>query len=346
MDKANPVLVQGFRSDLMETEFRGSVSVMEENGAALYELGHTERVTYPRSTLKYFQVLPLLLSGAVEKYGISEAEIAVMCASHNAQPTHLEAVSSILRKIRLKPEHLKCGAHKPLSETAAADLNAACIPPSPMHNNCSGKHAGFLALAKFLGAPLETYLEHDHPVQQQIREVICKLCDRNESDLHAGVDGCSAPNYAMPLRNLALGFARLSAWHLQKDAELGEAIRKMVNAVIEHPFFIAGEGRYCTDLVKAAQGRVIAKLGADGVYAVGLVSRGIGIAIKMDDGATGPQYNVTQILLEKMNILPQDAPGLLENYRNTPILNCNGKAIGQRIPVEEAFRQVPDLRID
>jgi L-asparaginase II len=325
----NPVLTQTDRNGLVETIHRGSVVVIGPEGQTILQLGDADAVTYPRSAMKLVQVLPLLMSGAVEDFGLTDEEVALMCGSHNAEPRHLETARSILKKCGAAEKDLACGAHLPLGEEARHALIRNHHPPHDLHNNCSGKHAGFLALARHRGHPLKGYLVPDHPVQQRIRSCVATVFEVAEQELHRGTDGCSAPNYAMPLRNMALGFRNLVAPAFP-DEKLNAACRKVVTSVTTHPFMVAGTGRYCTDLMIAAQGRVIAKLGADGVYCLGLPEEGMGIAIKLDDGATGPQYNVAQSLLEALEALPKGAKAMLEEYRDTPILNCKNLVTGYR----------------
>jgi L-asparaginase II len=336
MSSINPVLATTTRSGLIETQFRGSVSIVDEQGKELFALGHPNDYVYPRSALKYFQVLPLLASGAASFFDFSDQEIAVMCASHNAEQAHLETVENILKKTGLSAQELACGAHRPLGQQAADDLIAKRLNPTDLHNNCSGKHAGFLALALFLQNHLDTYLDPNHIVQRQIRTTIADYCGIAEEDLHMGMDGCSAPNYAMPLRNLAWGMARLVAGYGPTPA-FRHAAHRVFRAATQNPFFIAGTGRYCTDLMTAAQGSVLAKLGADGVYLIGIPEYKIGIAIKMDDGSTGPQYQVSQKVLSLLEIISPEAQQTLQEYACMPIWNCNGIQVGERKAISDIW---------
>lgn len=335
MSSINPVLVRATRSGFVESQFRGSVSVMTAEGRELFSLGHSHDATFPRSTLKFFQVLPLLASGAANFFQFSDSEIAVMCASHNAEAGHLAAVESILSKIGLSEQHLSCGAHRPLGIKAADELAFGRKQPGDIHNNCSGKHAGFLALAQFLQAHLPSYLDPEHEIQLQIRAIIADYCGM-ETEMYMGIDGCSAPNYAMPLRNLAWGMARITAGYGPTPA-YAQAATRVVRSVTNHPWLVAGTDRYCTDLMTATQGKVIGKLGADGIYLIGLPDHRIGIAIKMDDGSTGPQYQASQRILEELGILSPEAKVALSHYTHSPILNCNGAIVGERKAVDDIW---------
>lgn len=248
---------------------------------------------YPRSCLKYAQVLPLLESGAVEFFGFNDLEIAVMCSSHNAEPCHLATVRSILSKAGIDESDLRCGGHTPVSETAAFQYvrDGACTPfVDHIYNNCSGKHAGFLALSKYLHEPLEGYLEPSHRVQQLVREAVCAVFDLDILNLQAGVDGCNAPNYAMNARQAAIGYARMSdpVILIPHNPTRQAALVKMIAAITKHSYMIYGEKGYCTDLMTQMEGAVIGKRGAGGVYMTGFVGRGVGCAVKIDSGVMGP----------------------------------------------------------
>ena len=294
------------RGELLEILHRGALCVVNSQGDVLCAVGDVNRPSYLRSALKFVQVLPLIESGAADHFAIDDEEIAVMCASHNAEPRHVEVVQRILQKIDVTPDALRCGTHPPMSETAYADLLRAGGVPGVLHNNCSGKHAGFLALAKFLKAPLDNYLNPTHPVQAQVRKAVCELFGVTESNLHCGVDGCSAPNYAMSLRRQALGLARFCDHHHANPLRRA-AMDCVIRAVTNHAFMVGGSGRFCTELMSAGEGRIIGKLGAAGAYVLGFPAFGIGAAIKIDDGTLGPQYNVAMELIRATGILPVDA---------------------------------------
>lgn len=340
MHKPNPVLVQATRSGMVETRFRGSVAVVDSTGKAWMAVGDVDAPVYPRSALKYFQILPLIASGAADHFGFTDREIAVMCASHNAEDAHIACVEGIFAKIGIDAGHLRCGPHRPLGLQAADQLVFAGKAPTDLHNNCSGKHAGFLALAQFHGAPLSGYLDLDHPVQVNVRQAISLCSGLPETALHAGIDGCSAPNYAFPLHNLALAMAQLVDPQNLPPA-YAAACARVVRAVTSHPFYVAGTDRYCTDLMHAAKGAVVGKLGADGVYVLGIPALGLGIAIKMDDGATGPQYQVAQWLLEQLGVLDDAARQSLRPYLQPEIRNCNGNLVGEKSVVPDGFGELP-----
>lgn len=331
---ANPVLAETTRSGRVESVHRGVVCVVERDSRVRFSRGDIQQVAYPRSALKYLQALPLLVTGAADRFGFTDPELAVICASHNAELPHLEVVRSVLAKADVPESALGCGPHPPSFPGAAEALARSGAKPSDIHNNCSGKHAGFLALARHLGAPLEGYLHPDHPVQVRVRAITCRMAEIAESGLHTGIDGCSAPNYAMPVRHLAIAFKNLAVG-IPDDAGLDAACRRVVRAVTTHPFLVAGTGRYCTALMEAAGGRVFGKVGAEGVYAAGAIEPGLGVAVKIDDGASGPQYAVVQAVLERAGVLAPEACTRLAAYLKTPIRNCKGVLVGERAPAPD-----------
>ena len=336
---ATPVLVETTRSGVVESQQRGMVCVMDQDDVVLYRAGNIERVVFPRSALKYMQVLPFLESGAAEHFGITDEEIAVMCASHNAEPPHLKAVRSILAKAGLSEADLNCGAHAPMSKDAAEALVKKGESPTQIHNNCSGKHAGFLALAKFLDAPLENYLSPEHPVQVLVREAITDLCQIPPREMVWGIDGCSAPNYGMPLRNLAIGFLGLTLEHPDHPKRT-TACKRVIQAVSTFPFMVAGTDRYCTDMMNICAPQIIGKLGAAGIYCLAFPEHKIGVAIKMEDGATGPQYNVVQKLISEVRMNSKSKLEPLEKYYQTPIHNYNGMLTGHQAAKFELFMKL------
>jgi L-asparaginase II len=292
------------------------------------QAGEQETFFYPRSALKFFQILPLLESGAADHYGFTPAELAVICASHNAEPFHIEAVRSILKKADIDERYLGCGPHEPVHEASKRELWKEEKQPTDIHNNCSGKHAGFLALAKFMGAPLESYLAPHHPVQVLVRQAISELYGIEEKDMVNGVDGCSAPNYGMNLRHLATGFMRYGDRSLGPDRRM--AMDRIILALTQHPEMVAGTDRYCTHLMKNLGDDVIGKVGAAGVYAVSLYRKGYGIAVKIEDGASGEQYAVAQEILAQSGLFHKEELQPLNQYRREAILNSNGIHVGKK----------------
>lgn len=340
-DNANPVLVEVTRGDIVEIRHRGSIAIADSNGQLIYGLGDMDSPVYPRSALKYVQVLPLLYSGAADHFGFTDKEIAIMAASHTAEDVHVETVRGIWEKTGLGEENLRCGSHYPNNAKAKNALIRASLKPNQIHNNCSGKHSGFLALAKFLGASMDNYLELDHPVQVMIREALEMLVGISSDDLVVGIDGCSAPNYAMPLPNMAQVFAAIDAAETS-DAKLNDACRRLVTAVTSNPMMVSGTGRFCTDLMSTVGDRVFGKLGAAGYYSIGIRGKKIGVAVKTESGVRGPQFAPILAVLKKMEVISESEFDTLKTYFQHPVLNRKDKVTGEfRLA---AGVEIPDIR--
>lgn len=321
-------LVKVYRNELVESIHRGSVAVVNRNGDILYYVGDPYYVTYMRSSAKPLQAIPLVESSALEKYGINERELATIVASHSGEDIHIEAVSSILNKIGLDETYLKCGIHMPYSKETMKKLILKKEEPTPIYNNCSGKHSGMLLLAKMKNYPLEKYYEPGHPVQREILKTMKYITKCEE--IKIGVDGCGVPVFGMPLYNMALGFARLTN---PEDLERRkkEAAEKIVHAMQSYPENVAGTKRFDTDLMKTTR-KVIGKNGAEGVYCVGVLDKGIGIALKIDDGANRAKTPAIMEILKKLNILEGKELEMLKNYHTPLSKNHQGKIVGKIVP--------------
>ena len=296
----NPILVQTRRNDIVENSHRGVVCVVQcavgrGDHEVLWSAGNVKQIFYPRSAMKYCQILPLLESGAANYFDFTDQEIAIMCASHEGHKVHLETVRGILRKIGCDESMLQCGGHVPSLASAfvyCVEAGTSLYPfHEPIYNNCSGKHAGMLALCTFLKVPQDTYLEPSHPVQMLIRQAASDVFQLPLESMHIGVDGCSAPAIAMPIENAALGYARLSLPEVYADAHRRDAVRRMARAVGAHPEMVQGEGCFDTMLMSCYRGRLIAKRGAAGAYCVSLLGQGVGFVCKLD-GNDEFKYNV------------------------------------------------------
>lgn len=335
--KANPVMVEIYRGEVLENVHRGSLCVVDEQGKVICSAGDIDRMCYPRSTLKYIQQLPLLESGAFAHYGFTLQELAVMCGSHNGESQHLALVRKILNKIGLDESHLQCGAHPP---ACAADLEALYSEhkkPSAIHNNCSGKHAGFLAYAQYIGADTATYLQREHPLQQAIMQATAEVYDYPQDDFYIGIDGCSAPNFAMPVYQHAMGYKNLVSTKRFSEKRR-RSLEMIVRAVSENPFMVAGTGRYCTDLMQLCGSELVAKAGADGVFGLALKSRKIGLFIKIDDGKMSAQYHVAQKFVEKTGLFNPQILQKLKPYRQGELKNYAGKVTGNIRVNEEILK--------
>lgn len=328
---ANPILVEVTRGPRVESVHRGSIAIADASGTLRFALGDIDTPVYPRSSLKPVQALPLIESGAAEAFGLSEEEIALACASHSGEPMHTERVAAWLSSIGCAQSDLACGPHPPRYEPAWEEMVKRGEHPSRLHNNCSGKHAGFLTLAKHWDIATSGYERIDHPVQQEVMATLARLS--GVSNLPYGIDGCAAPNFALPL----LGFARALA-HLADPSALdpirADAARRVVHAMVSFPELVSGTGRACAILMRASAGRAAVKTGAEGYYAGIIPERGLGIAIKIDDGAGRAAETAIAFVLDRMGLLGDDkqARAILD----APVLNTRNETVGTR-RVSETF---------
>ena len=408
MAARQPLTVEVTRGDMVESRHRAAAVVMDGAGKTPHSWGDVGRLVYPRSAIKPLQTLALIETGAVEHFRLSDAEIALASASHNGTPAHTGAVDGWLARVGLSERDLECGAHPPMDEEAARDLVRAGRAPGPLHNNCSGKHAGFLTTARHMGEPTAGYVKAGHPVQERLKEIlgqmggadlaraptgidgcgipvygmalaglarallragktpgpVCNNCsgkhagflttarhfkeptkgysgighpvqtrlrkilvEMGGADLRAaptGIDGCGIPVYGMPLSAMARALARMA-----DPAGLGEkrraAARRIVAAMTAHPDLVAGPGRFDTLAMQAAPGAFAVKGGAEGVYAAILPSLGLGVALKIDDGAKRAAEVAMAAILNSLGVLSdKQALELLE----APVLNAAGSKVG------------------
>jgi len=320
-------LVEVWRGGRVESEHRGAIAVVDTRGHILAHIGDVTLASYLRSSAKPFQLLPLIESGAAERFGFTDRELAVIAGSHSGEPQHLEAVQSILTKIGLSEDALQCGIHVPFNPEAARALRVANHPASVLHNNCSGKHAGMLAQAVDRGLSTADYLNPQHPVQIGIRQRLAELADLEFEAIGVGVDGCSAPCFALPLKNAALAFARLA-----EGREIGPS--RVARLMATYPEMVAGEGRLDTDLMRATAGRLFSKGGAEGFHGVGVFARdgraAFGVAWKIGDG-DGKRGGHPAVIeaLRQLGLLNEAALAALASYHEWPITNHRGLEVGE-----------------
>src|SRR4051812_36044382 len=288
----NPILVDVMRGSAIESSHTGAIAVVDADGSLVASLGDIERPIFPRSAVKVLQALPLVASGAAESLGLTDAELAIACASHGGEPIHEKTAAAMLAKVGLDAGALECGAHWPYEERASRALAAAGREPSALHNNCSGKHAGFLCMAcalhggrDALAGFVRGYVRPEHPVMREVTAALQASTSYDLSQTPRGTDGCSIPTYAVPLRQLALAFARVGSGVGLSDAH-ARAARRLRKAVAAAPMLVAGTGRFDTRVMERLGERVFCKVGAEGVYCAALPERGLGVAIKIDDGNT------------------------------------------------------------
>lgn len=332
----NPILVEVYRNNVLESFHRGVVCVVDKGGKIIYSEGDVQQICYPRSALKLIQVLPLLESGAVEHFGFTLEEIAIMCGSHNGEPEHQRVVTSILSKIGLNKESLFCGHQYPSDKKTSNELIKTGEKPHHIHNNCSGKHAGFLAYCVYKGWETNDYINPNHPLQQEILEVTAQLYEYPKEKMITALDGCSAPIFSVPVYNQAVGYKNL-VHPEQFDKKRQKACATVIEAVSKHPYMVAGKNRYCTDMMQICAPRIIGKTGAEGIFCMGLTQEKIGIAIKIDDGKMQPQYNVAQRFIEATGIFTSEQLEPLKHYETEEIKNFNGFITGEMRTREGLF---------
>lgn len=323
MTVQNPVLVEITRGVRVESTHRGAFAVCGPDGRLASSIGDVSCPVYPRSAIKLVQALGLVTSGAADRFGFETGQLAMACASHSGGPAHVAAAQAMLAGAGVSPEALVCGAHLPIGEAEAHALLRAGGETSRCHNNCSGKHAGMLATAQHLGETLEGYHEAWHPVQREIRERLERLCDARLADTDMmGVDGCGAPNWAIPLAGLATGFARLITGEQCVDDD-ARAADKLMRACWSAPEMMAGEGRLDTTVLRRLPGEVFIKSGAEGVFCGAIRSRGLGFALKVDDGAKRGSEAVVRALIARL------AAGGSEFDGPWPLENWDGRVVGE-----------------
>ncbi len=325
---ANPILVELTRGTLVESVHRGAIAVANADGKIVFSLGDIDVPVYPRSSLKPIQALALLESGAAEAFGLGDEEIALACASHSGEPMHTERVKAWLGRIGCDASDLACGAHPVRYEPVWEAMVRAGEAPTRVHNNCSGKHTGFLTVARHWDIATAGYERHDHPVQRAVAAALKDLSGIPD-ELPWGVDGCTAPNFALPLSGFARAFARLA--HPETLAgPRATAARRIVRAMTHHPELVAGTGRACTILMRAAGGRAAVKTGAEGYFAAIIPERGWGIALKIDDGAGRAAETVMAAILDKLGMLAGSAAA--QAILRAPITNTRSTVVGERRP--------------
>jgi L-asparaginase II len=280
---SNPILVEVTRGSLVESRHRGAVAVVDADGASVLALGDVAALVYPRSAIKALQALVLVESGGADRYGLGDEELALACASHGGEPAHVAGAERMLRAAGLDASALACGTHWPLHQPSAHALARAGGAASALHNNCSGKHAGFLCAACAMNVDARTYVEPQHPVQREVKAALESLSGAAIPDERRAVDGCSVPTWALPLADLARAFARFATGNglLPQRAAAAQLLRA---ACAAKPWFVAGSGRFDSELIGHFGTRAFVKVGAEGVYCGALPELGYGIAVKCDDG--------------------------------------------------------------
>jgi len=332
-DAGNPVVVEVTRGNMVESAHRAAFAVTDTAGKVVLHAGEIERPVYARSAIKPIQALALVESGAAEAFELGDAEIALACASHGGEPRHVETVERWLARIDCSVDDLECGPQLPSNESAMIELIAGGREPSALHNNCSGKHSGFLTFARHMGHPTAGYIKFEHPVQQSVLGILESMTGCDLGNAPRGIDGCGIPTIGIPLGNMALAMARLADPSDQPDRRQAAA-QRIRRAMAAEPFMVAGNGRFCTQAMELTGAKAQIKTGAEGVYCAALPELGLGVALKVDDGAGRAAESLMAQLLVRLGVLSQSqAESLIP-----PILNRAGRHVGAlRAASDSAF---------
>ncbi|ATW23675.1 asparaginase [Candidatus Formimonas warabiya] len=334
------ILVSVTRGPIQESCHRGHVAVVDTAGNVVSGFGDPNIVTFFRSAAKPIQILSLVESGALKQFGFSPQEVAIMAGSHTGEEFHIRTIQNILGKIDLPVTALQCGIHIPLHRNMLADANMEEEKKkfTPLHNNCSGKHVATLALCVFHKWSTEDYLNLSHPVQQLNLKTISGMSGIPEEKIHLGIDGCSAPVYGIPLRAMAFAYARLTAPH-KLSATRQAACNYVSQAIMKHPEMSSGTGRLCARIMTAAKGKILAKLGAEAVYCLGLPRLGLGVAVKIEDGADRPIAPAVIEVIKQLDILSAEELANLADLHHPKITNHRDIVVGSINPVFVLQRQ-------
>lgn len=340
-------LVEVTRGSITESRHRGHIVAIDPDGNIIGYAGAPETVTFLRSSAKPFQALPLLTSGAAERFDFTDREVALTCASHNGEPIHTEVAASMLSKIGLGPEALKCGIHEPYSVEVAGKLRLLGHQPNVLQNNCSGKHAGMLALALHLGASTEDYESVENPVQIAIGEAVSQFSNVAVTDMAVGIDGCAVPVFGITVKAMALAYARLVSPPATFDQATRDACARIVRVMSAYPELIGGTSdRLDTELMRSAPGRLISKVGAEGVYTAGILPceewpNGLGVAVKIEDGDDRRARPTVVIeTLRQLRVLRDESLEAVSRYAFFPVKNRSGDVVGE---VRAAFELIRGL---
>ena len=328
MSESGESAVEVVRGGVVESRHRVHVAVVDAGGRLRAAGGAADVLTFLRSAAKPFQALPLVDDGAMERYGLTLEELALCCGSHAGSAAHTAVAGRILEKAGVTAGALACGPHPPFDDAARRELEEAGLEPGRLHNNCSGKHAGMMVLARARGWEPAGYERPDHPVQQRILAEVARWAGVPVEAIPLGVDGCGVPCFALPLRRMALAFAGLAA--AARAGERGPST--IVGAMTTHPEMVAGPGRICTELMRQAGGRLFAKVGAEGVYCVGVPGAELGIALKVEDGAARAVPPAILAVLRELDLIGEDDLGALHALAWPEVANTRGELVGELRP--------------
>jgi len=323
------VIAKVYRGGTAESVHLGAAAIVDAAGRLIASVGNPEVVTYSRSSLKPVQALPTITRGAIERFGLTVKNIAVMCGSHSGEQRHLQAVSEILAAINCNESDLNCGVHVPYIYRMTGTEPPPTLKFNQLHNNCSGKHAGILTLCRLLEAPITGYFNVDHPAQKEIRRYVLALTELPEQQLGVGIDGCSLPNFALPINALAKSFARF-AMHRGLDERSSRAMATIVAAMRAEPALVSGIGRFDLALAETAGDRLICKVGGEAIHCVALTDRGWGVTVKVADGGTRALGVAVTAILRQLDVLTDREVAMLQPHAE-PFLTNHRKIIIGRI---------------
>ncbi len=337
-------IYQFTRGDIVESIHYGAIAVVNAKGDLIASCGNPEATTYLRSTAKPFQALPFIARGGDDKFHLTDQEIALICSSHSGTDEHVRVLQELQRKTGITEADLMCGAHPPYHKPTRQKLEKRGEKPTSNRHNCSGKHTGMIAHAKLIHAPIETYLEKEHPVQRNILQALSEMCSLGIEEIHLGTDGCSVPTFAMPLYNAALAWARLvDPQNFPPERE--KACQTITRAMTSHPFMVGGPDRLDTKLMEIAEGRIVAKSGAEAYQGIGIPpnalgngSQGLGIALKIADGDRGKRAKAPVVLeiCQQLSALSKDELEKLSEYGpEQPLINYRNIVVGHGQPTFE-----------
>lgn len=326
------ILAEVTRGQLVESIHRGDIAVVHSSGKILYHAGDVERLTYMRSSSKPIQAVAVLECGVAEKFNLDLKEIAVLLSSHSGEKEHVEVLAGIAEKLGIAEEVLRCGTHIPLGKNAARELAAAGKDPTSFHCTCSGKHLGHIAAALAKGLSPDGYYKKDYEVQLIIKETIARFSRIGKDDIILGLDGCGVPVYGLPLKNMALAYANLCNESFM-DGQYNKSQNYVTSAMTMHPEMVAGGDRLDTVLMKRLGDRILCKFGDEGVYCTGIIGKGVGIALKIEDGSDRAVGAVIIETLLQMGIIKREEAEELHFYWNPKILNNRKEQVGEIRPV-------------
>lgn len=327
----NPVLVEVTRGQMVESRHRGMAVVVDGDGAVVMSLGEVGTPVFPRSAVKSMQALPLIETGAADRYSFGNKELALACSSHSGEPEHRRLAGDIVARAGLSEADFECGSHWSSEQKVLIDQARAGDKPNQLGNNCSGKHAGFLCLSCHAGVDHHGYVGYDHFVQSSVRDVMADLTGASLGHDNCGTDGCSIPTYAAPLNTIAHGFARMASG-AGLGPERAKAAQRLMSACMAEPFYVAGTRRACTELMGIAPGKIFAKTGAEGVFCAALPEKGYGIALKCEDGSTRGAEAMIGAVLAKLFAGDQDLSARLGDWSRKTMKNWNGIEVGRIRP--------------